>query len=704
MRIAQAFSGEAQGTSMAGDKSETALYQALLDRFQSLEASHERLREQFDELVQENNKVIKNKEVDDDMVGSYSDSRWGCFPGFFGAGGPYRSVLEHMGHAVHVCTASSGEIIYWNYSAESLYGWKDYEVLGKQVAELLVAEDYYAPLKKIMDSLSTGQSWSGQFPFKKRSGEIFMAIVTKSPLYEDGELASFITVSSDAAIFNSIGSVNLRSHQDHVNGQPRPRGLNLKRIQWHQRPPIAPVPQIASSVSNLASKFLSRRHGDDTSNACDAPMDREDTATNSEDAKFDKTSTLAAKVLAKLQHIKGNSNCGKEDDGSIQENGAIDSSESKRIRERAPTERILPLQLGENKVTLRGVLLPEDPLPRLGHQFKVKELEPEVSNLKALEIEHEMQRQPGDKNFPNSGESIGSNGSSSSKGDNESNSIVDCEIRWQDLHFGEEIGQGFYAVVYHGLWNGSDVAIKVYFGNEYSEGTLLDFKKEIDIMKRLRHPNVLLFMGAAYTQERLSIVTEFLPRGSLFKTLHKNNQALDIGRRLRMALDVARGMNYLHHRNPPIVHRDLKSSNLLVDKNWTVKVGDFGLSRLKDSTFITAKSGRGTPQWMAPEVLRNEPSNEKSDVFSFGVILWELMTESIPWNNLNALQVVGVVGFMNRRLDLPEDLDPQVATIIKDCWQSDPEQRPSFEAIIQRIMGLLQRAVAAVPTRRSSEP
>jgi len=97
---------------MAGDKSETALYQALADRFQSLEASHERLREQFDEVVQEN-KITKNKEVDYDMVGSDSDSRWGCFPGFFGAGGPYRSVLENMGHAVHVCRASSGEIIYW---------------------------------------------------------------------------------------------------------------------------------------------------------------------------------------------------------------------------------------------------------------------------------------------------------------------------------------------------------------------------------------------------------------------------------------------------------------------------------------------------------------------------------------------------------------------------------------------------------------
>ncbi|KAJ6388711.1 hypothetical protein OIU77_027133 [Salix suchowensis] len=168
-----------------------------------------------------------------------------------------------------------------------------------------------------------------------------------------------------------------------------------------------------------------------------------------------------------------------------------------------------------------------------------------------------------------------------------------------------------------------------------------------------------------------------------------------------MALDVARGMNYLHHRNPPILHRDLKSSNLLVDKNWTVKVGDFGLSKWKDAAFLTAKSGRGTVMIFVlffnnflqilngwpHEVLRNEPSNEKSDVFSFGVILWELMTVSVPWVKLNSLEVVGVVGFMDRRLELPESLDPKVASIISDCWLSDPEKRPSFEEIIQRIAG-----------------
>lgn len=137
------------------------------------------------------------------------------------------------------------KIYFRNRSAENLYGWKEYEVLGQQVAELLIPEEYYAPLKNIMDRLSTGQSWTGRFPFKKRSGEIFMAIVTKSPLYEDGELAGFVTVSSDATLYNSKGSDNLRTCRDHAGGS------NLKRIQCHPRPPIVPMPQIASSVSNL---------------------------------------------------------------------------------------------------------------------------------------------------------------------------------------------------------------------------------------------------------------------------------------------------------------------------------------------------------------------------------------------------------------------------------------------------------------------
>eukprot|EP00250_Pteridium_aquilinum_P009803 c18948_g2_i1 orf=854-2389(+) len=217
--------------------------------------------------------------------------------------------------------------------------------------------------------------------------------------------------------------------------------------------------------------------------------------------------------------------------------------------------------------------------------------------------------------------------------------MLDCEIEWDSLTVAEQVGQGSCGTVYRGFWIGSDVAIKVFSEQEYTMELLEDFRKEVLIMKRLRHPNVVLFMGAVISLEHLSIVTEFLPRGSLFRLLHRNTPGLDWRRRVRMALDVARGMNYLHHMNPPIVHRDLKSSNLLVDKNWTVKVADFGLSRLKHETYLRTVSGRGTPQWMAPEVLRNELSNEKSDVYSFGVVLWELATEQVPWTNLNPMQV-----------------------------------------------------------------
>lgn len=150
-------------------------------------------------------------------------------------------------------------------------------------------------------------------------------------------------------------------------------------------------------------------------------------------------------------------------------------------------------------------------------------------------------------------------------------------------------------------------------------------------------------------------------------------------------------MNYLHHCNPPIIHRDLKSSNLLVDKNWTVKVGDFGLSRLKHATYLTTKTGKGTPQWMAPEVLRNELSDEKSDIYSFGVVLWEIATEKIPWDNLNSMQVIGAVGFMNQRLDIPKDVDPQWASIIESCWCSEPQSRPSFQEILEKLKDLQRK-------------
>ncbi|XP_077248562.1 uncharacterized protein LOC143888126 isoform X2 [Tasmannia lanceolata] len=769
-------------------RSEKKLYEGLLKRFRDLEVSHARLEEQFEVIVKE--REIEKRASERGRGGE-------VIPGFF-LRNPYWNVLQCMGHAVHIWKASSGEIIYWNGSAENLYGWKDYEVLGQRVNDLLIDEENYVLVKKITKRLNAGQSWSGQLPLKKKTGELFMAIVTKSPLYEDGKFIGVITVSSDAAVFNSINLRKIRECQDDAHEQPRDWRLSMRRIQWHQSP------QIASSVSNLASKIFTDRCGDSSSTKSRRELMQETEIKQSEktgtpgpkpvfrlyDEKrakegkgnkkeetvfgFAEPSKIAAKVLAKL-HI-GNSTNIQDGSRNVQV-GSPNISEinlSKKVCVQANedvTQSVEHAVFGVSNPLrgLRGAMghrnlgtevKGADPDKRVSFQAlrggysNRKESAnnnslgvegPSVVNRKSISFwlgckecspvctfgnvvprfgsEHDEETPPNPvtsgedlqadamahqnaevaSELSSPGESFGSPSGSSARGEEESNSLIDCEILWQDLLLGEKIGQGSYGVVYRGIWNGSDVAIKVYLGNEYCEGVLLDYKKEVGIMKRLRHPNVLLFMGAVYSPKRLAIVTEFLPRGSLFRILHKSNQALDLMRRLRMALDVARGMNYLHHRKPPIIHRDLKSSNLLVDKNWTVKVGDFGLSKLKNSTFLTAKSGRGTPQWMAPEVLRNEPSDEKSDVFSFGVILWELMTESIPWSHLNSLEVVGVVGFMDRRLDIPEDLDPRISPVIHECWRSDPELRPSFKDIIQKMVDLIN-TVVATQGRRSSDP
>ncbi|XP_076920797.1 putative serine/threonine-protein kinase SIS8 isoform X2 [Bidens hawaiensis] len=290
-----------------------------------------------------------------------------------------------------------------------------------------------------------------------------------------------------------------------------------------------------------------------------------------------------------------------------------------------------------------------------------------------------------------------STGNESTVSDVPLDDVADCEIVWEDITLGERIGLGSYGEVYRGEWHGTEVAVKKFLDQEITTESLEEFRSEVRIMKRVRHPNVVLFMGAVTRAPHLSIVTEFLPRGSLYRLLHRPNNQLDIRRRLRMAFDTARGMNYLHNCTPVIVHRDLKTPNLLVDKNWVVKVSDFGLSRMKYSTFLSSRSTAGTAEWMAPEVLRNEPSDEKSDVYSFGVVLWELCTLQQPWGGMNPMQVVGAVGFQHRRLEIPEDMDPIIADIITKCWQTDPKLRPTFADILAALKPL-QRLNASSKT------
>jgi serine/threonine protein kinase len=168
----------------------------------------------------------------------------------------------------------------------------------------------------------------------------------------------------------------------------------------------------------------------------------------------------------------------------------------------------------------------------------------------------------------------------------------------------------------------------------------------------------------------------------------------------RLGLDEARGVQFLHTGFPaPLIHRDLKSPNLLITQNWTLKVSDFGLSRFRHSSFESLLTGQvGTFQWMAPEVIENKSYNESADVYSFGVNLWELATRRIPYQGLAPVQVAVAVTARGERpsMDahtLDESCPPELCVLIGQCWRQDPAERPSFEVIIRE----LKRIAADLP-------
>ncbi|KAL2338950.1 hypothetical protein Fmac_013396 [Flemingia macrophylla] len=630
----------------------------------------------------------------------------------------YLNILQSMGQAVHILDLNC-RVIYWNRSAENLYGYTAEEALGKDGNELLVDPRDLALANDTVNRVMMGESWTGQFPVKDKTGEKFLAVATNTPFYDDdGSLAGIICVSSDSRPFLEMkvpmsGVRNTESDSDSGGTRPRSSISNKLGIDTQQPLQVA----LASKISNLASKVsnkvksriwtgennVDREGGSNESHHSEHSYSESILLDQREDANSSGASTprgdLPPSHFGVFSHVEEKSQ-GK----ALRESG--DESEGKSIH------KIIPAK-AEAWIQRKTLSWPWRTKDREGSEATDVSVagpwiqENDSVNQKVLSSGLKLESQAGEGNRPSNNEASGSWSSSfnvnstssasscgsagscavNNKVDVDTDSL-DYEILWEDLTIGEQIGQGSCGTVYHALWYGSDVAVKFFSKQEYSDDVILSFRQEVSVMKRLRHPNILLFMGAVTSPQRLCIVTEFLPRGSLCRLLHRNTSKLDWRRRVLMALDIARGVNYLHHCNPPIIHRDLKSSNLLVDRNWTVKVGDFGLSRLKHETYLTTKTGRGTPQWMAPEVLRNEPSDEKSDVYSFGVILWELVTEKIPWDNLNSMQVIGAVGFMNQRLEIPKEVDPRWASIIESCWHSNPASRPTFPELLERLREL----------------
>ncbi|KAL0916294.1 hypothetical protein M5K25_013792 [Dendrobium thyrsiflorum] len=643
----------------------------------------------------------------------------------------YPNILQSMGPSVHIFDLG-GRIIYWNRSAERLYGYSESEALGKDAIELLVDSNDICIASSIIHRITMGESWAGKFPVKNKMGERFLAIITNTPFYDDdGSLVGIICVSSDSRSFQegtysgfskpmAAGSKNPPSN----NPNNPSKSFTSKGGSDSQQPfQVA----IASKISNLATKVTNKVRSRMRTN--ESSTDRDGGSGDSQqsdhdvihsDHREDAMSSGASTPRGDVAPSPfGASSSGVIDDKSPSKTSKASNEEAEG---KAGIHKIISSK-AEAWIVKKGISWPWKGSENDGNDIKNRFAWPWLHSDQEGDTGHAKSSDCGGKPEENnrlgnneasgswsplnanSTSSVSSSGSTSSSIQQKLDLETDCldyEILWEDLTIGEQIGQGSCGTVYHALWYGSDVAVKVFSKQEYSDEMIFSFRQEVSLMKKLRHPNILLFMGAILSPERLCIVTEFLPRGSLFRLLQRNATKLDWRRRAHMALDIARGMNYLHHCNPPIIHRDLKSSNLLVDKNWTVKVGDFGLSRLKHETYLTTQTGKGTPQWMAPEVLRNEPSDEKSDVYSFGVILWELVTETVPWDNLNSMQVVGAVGFMNRRLELPKELDSRWVSIIESCWHIDPHCRPSFQELLEKLKDLLRQYAFQTQIHRST--
>eukprot|EP01006_Ploeotia_vitrea_P022552 TRINITY_DN54962_c0_g1_i1.p1 TRINITY_DN54962_c0_g1~~TRINITY_DN54962_c0_g1_i1.p1 ORF type:complete len:777 (+),score=416.56 TRINITY_DN54962_c0_g1_i1:39-2333(+) len=261
-------------------------------------------------------------------------------------------------------------------------------------------------------------------------------------------------------------------------------------------------------------------------------------------------------------------------------------------------------------------------------------------------------------------------------------SAQEWAIPFNELDFGKRVGKGSQGEVYRAMWQGTRVAVKKVDTRDVPDDVIEEFCQEAIIMRRLRHPNLTLFMGVSMAHPHLCIVTEYVDRGSLFDLLRDETSPLTWTRSLQIAMDIAQAMNYLHKYDPPILHRDLKSLNILIDGNWRAKVADFGMTRFQDEGTMTQC---GSPLWMAPEMIRNDPYDEKADVYSFGIVLWELYTRRIPYRRrqLNPSILVVKVVREDLRPHIPSQCPASYKMLMQMCWDPKPTKRPSFRQVIR---------------------
>eukprot|EP00048_Salpingoeca_helianthica_P011638 m.168120 g.168120 ORF g.168120 m.168120 type:complete len:1190 (+) comp15257_c0_seq2:75-3644(+) len=277
-----------------------------------------------------------------------------------------------------------------------------------------------------------------------------------------------------------------------------------------------------------------------------------------------------------------------------------------------------------------------------------------------------------------------------------------------DVRLTRLVDAGSFGEVWLGEYQERTVAIKRLRATvqELDASAVADFDHEIKLLRRLRHRNIVFFYGAGLLDGGPFLVTEYMARGSLKAILHGSAAVLGWRRRLRALQDTAAGMHYLHSQTPPFIHRDLKSGNLLVTDTWTVKVCDLGTARVcglveggpraasSNAALDTMTCGVGTLLWTAPEVLQGRQYDIKADVYSFSIVMFEVLTRVLPYPTLNTTWAVRDAVEAGVRPEVPADCPSAYGLLMRRCWSTAPADRPAFGECLAGIEAMLAAAPA----------
>ncbi|CAF1677351.1 unnamed protein product [Rotaria magnacalcarata] len=265
------------------------------------------------------------------------------------------------------------------------------------------------------------------------------------------------------------------------------------------------------------------------------------------------------------------------------------------------------------------------------------------------------------------------------------------QIPYNDLIKGERIGQGGFADVYRGKWLSHDheVAIKFIQIERVSDRVKEDFVNEISVMCLTRYEHILNIFGACMEPGKYALIVEYMSLGSLYDVLQRKKPQLIWSDRLSIANQMIKGVNYLHKLPNPIIHRDIKSSNILMTekgKDFLVKVADFGLAKIRHETSRKSRHGPsvGTIPWKAPELLNMGKHTEASDIYALGVVLWELATGSEPYEEADDSMISAFV-LRGERLDIPGGIPSRFRELISRAWVHEPQRRPTCQELLNSM-------------------